>query len=114
MRIDERTKNGVTIIDAHGKITLGEGSTELKDMVCGLLSVGKNHILLNLADIAYIDSSGIVAMCSCLTLVSNCNSGAFKLVNLTKKAKELLAITKLLTVFDIYDDEAKAIASFDK
>jgi len=111
MTIDTRTANGVTILDIHGKITIGEGSAEIRNKVRDLLQAGRKQILLNMGDVSYVDSSGIGELVSSFTTVTN-QGGDLKLLNLTKKLRELLAITKLLTVFDSYDDEAKALASF--
>lgn len=111
MTIETRTAGSVTILDIHGKITIGEGSAEVRNTVRDLLQSGKKDILLNLGDVSYVDSSGIGELVSSFTTVSN-QGGQLKLLNLTKKLKELLAITKLLTVFDSYDDEKTALASF--
>ena len=112
MKIEEREVNDVTILDVHGKITIGEGSIEIRNKVRDLLQSGKKTILLNLGDVSYVDSSGIGELVSCFTTVTN-QGGQLKLLNLTKKLKELLAITKLLTVFDSYNDEGRALASFE-
>jgi len=111
MRIETRTVNDVTILDIHGKITIGEGSAEIRNRVRDLLQAGRKKILLNLGDVSYVDSSGIGELVSSFTTVTN-QGGQLKLLSLTKKLRELLAITKLLTVFDTYDDEGKAVASF--
>jgi anti-sigma B factor antagonist len=111
MRIDTRTNGNVTVLDIHGKITIGEGSVEMRNKIRELLGAGKKDILLNLGDVSYVDSSGIGELVSCYTTVTN-QGGRLKLLNLTKKMHELLAITKLLTVFDAYDDERKAITSY--
>ncbi|HUG43336.1 MAG TPA: STAS domain-containing protein [Acidobacteriota bacterium] len=111
MTIDTRTSNGVTILDIHGKITIGEGSAEIRNKVRDLLQAGRKHILLNLGDVSYVDSSGIGELVSSYTTVTN-QGGDLKLLNLTRKLRELLAITKLLTVFDSFDDEKEAIESF--
>ena len=111
MTIEPRTANGVTILDIHGKITIGEGSAEVRNTVRELLQAGKKSILLNMGDVSYVDSSGIGELVSSFTTVTN-QGGQLKLLNLTKKLRELLAITKLLTVFDTFDDEAEAIASY--
>ena len=111
MTIETRTANGVTILDIHGKITIGEGSAEVRNAVRELLQAGKKNILLNMGDVSYVDSSGIGELVSSFTTVTN-QGGQLKLLSLTKKLRELLAITKLLTVFDSFDDEAGAIASF--
>ncbi len=111
MRIDTRTANGVTILDVHGKITIGEGSAEIRNRVRDLLQSGRKSILLNLSDVSYVDSSGIGELVSCYTTVAN-QGGRLKLLGLTRKVQELLAITKLLTVFESYEDEKKALASY--
>jgi len=111
MTIETRSAKGVTILDIHGKITIGEGSAEVRNTVRELLQAGKMKILLNLGDVSYVDSSGIGELVSSFTTVTN-QGGQLKLLNLTKKLKELLAITKLLTVFDSYDAEETALESF--
>lgn len=111
MRIETRTVGDVTILDLHGKITIGESSIELRQHVRDLLQAGRKKILLNLGDVSYVDSSGIGELVSAYTTLTNAG-GQLKLLNLTKKLRELLAITKLLTVFETFDDEAKAVASF--
>ncbi len=113
MKTTSRQVNGVTIVDLSGRITLGEGSVVLRDMVRDLLGKGNKHILLNLADVSYIDSSGIGELVSAYTHVRR-EGGELKLLNLTKKVHDLLQITKLYTVFDIKDDEAQAVAAFAK
>ena len=99
------------MVDLSGKITLGEGSALLRKTVRGLLDDKRTKIVLNLADVDYIDSSGIGELVSAFT-TSKGRGGELKLLHLTKKAHDLLQLTKLYTVFDIYDDEASAIASF--
>ena len=112
MKTSTRQANGITIVDCSGRITLGEGSVILKDVVRELLSRGQKHILLNLGNVNYIDSSGIGELVSAFTTVRNEN-GDLKLLNLTKRVNDLLQITKLSTVFDVKDDEAGAIKSFN-
>ena len=111
MTIDTRSVNGVTILEIHGKVTIGEGSREIRKEIRELLDGGNKDILLNLGDVSYVDSSGIGELVSSYTTVTN-QGGQFKLLHLTKKIRELLAITKLLTVFDCYDDEETAVGSF--
>jgi anti-sigma B factor antagonist len=113
MKVSSRQVDGVTILDLSGRITLGEGSVQLRDAVRELLAKGQKHILLNLGDVNYIDSSGIGELVSAYTTARN-QSGELKLLNLTKKVHDLLQITKLYTVFDVKDDEASAIVSFSK
>lgn len=110
MTIETRTVKDVTILDIHGKITIGEGSAEIRKRVRDLLGAGHKKLLLNLGDVSYVDSSGIGELVSSFTTVTN-QGGDLKLLNLTRKLRELLAITKLLTVFDVFDDEDKAVAS---
>ena len=111
MKSSTRQVNGVTIVDLSGRITLGEGSVLLRDMVRDLVTKGQRKILLNLGDVTYIDSSGIGELVSAFTTVRN-QGGDLKLLNLTKKVHDLLQITKLYTVFDVKDDEATAVAAF--
>lgn len=111
LKISTRHVGGITVLDLSGKITLGEGSVQIRDAVRDVLATGSNRILLNLADVNYIDSSGIGELVSALTAVKNAG-GEMKLLNLTKKVKDLLQITKLYTVFDVKDDEAEAVAAF--
>jgi len=111
MKVSTRQVDGVTILDLSGRITLGEGSVTIRDAVRDLLAKGQSKILLNLADISYIDSSGIGELVSGFTTVTN-QGGRLKLVGLTKRVKDLLQITKLYTVFEVYDDEAEAVRSF--
>ena len=113
MKVNTRQVDGVTILDLSGRITLGEGSVQLRDAIRDLLAKGSKLILLNLADVNYIDSSGIGELVSAYTTVRN-QGGELKLLNLTKKVHDLLQITKLYTVFDVKDDEASAIASFTR
>jgi anti-sigma B factor antagonist len=111
MKIETRTVGDVHILDISGKITLGEGTMAVRNTVRDVLKNGGKKIILNLADVNYIDSSGIGELVSSYTTVTN-QGGKLKLLNLTKKIQELLAITKLLTVFSVYDSEQQAISSF--
>ena len=111
MTATTRRVEGVNIIDLSGRITIGEGTVVLRDAVRNLLQRNEKRILLNLADVSYIDSSGIGELVSSFTTVGN-QGGRLKLLSLTKKVHDLLSITKLLTVFEVFDDEAKAIQSF--
>jgi anti-sigma B factor antagonist len=111
LNLKQREAGDVTILDLSGKITIGEGSVQLRDAVKGLLESGKTKILLNLGDVSYVDSSGIGELVSSYTTVNKA-SGQLKLLNLTKKIQDLLAITKLLTVFEIHEDEGAALASY--
>jgi anti-sigma B factor antagonist len=109
--ISERQAGDVTILDLAGKVTIGEGSVALRSAIRRLLGEGKNKILLNLGGVGYIDSSGIGELVSSFTAV-NKEGGVLKLLNLTQKIQDLLAITKLLTVFDVFESEAEALSSY--
>jgi anti-sigma B factor antagonist len=111
LNISERQVGDVTLLDMSGKITIGEGSVALRTAIRRLLEEGKKKILLNLAGVGYIDSSGIGELVSSYTAINNA-SGQLKLLSLTQKLQDLLAITKLLTVFDTYDSEEEALSSF--
>ncbi|WP_158786815.1 STAS domain-containing protein [Granulicella sp. L46] len=111
MKFTTREVGGVTIVDLSGKITLGEGGLTLREEVHKLLAEGKKKIVLNLAEVNYIDSSGLGELVSAYTGVKNAG-GELKLLNLTSKVRDLLVITKLVTVFDVKDDEAAAVSSF--
>ena len=113
MKATLRQVDSITVVDMSGRITLGEGCTQLRELIREQLGKGHKNLLLNLADVTYIDSSGIGELVSGFTRVSN-DGGQLKLLNLTKKVHDLLQITKLYTVFDVHDDEAKAITSFEK
>jgi anti-sigma B factor antagonist len=111
MKLKTRDVSGATIVDLSGKITLGEGGVTLREEVRKLLAEGKKKIVLNLAEVNYIDSSGLGELVSAYTAVKNAG-GELKLLNLTSKVRDLLVITKLVTVFDVKDDEASAVSSF--
>ena len=111
LNIRERQSGDVTVLDMDGRITIGEGSVALRSATRRLLEEGKNKILLNLAGVGYIDSSGIGELVSSYTAI-NKEGGQLKLLSLTQKLRDLLTITKLLTVFDAYEDESEALSSF--
>jgi anti-sigma B factor antagonist len=111
MKIVERQVGDVIVLDLHGKILIGEGDDALRDAVIKLVDAGKKKILLNLADVPYVDSAGLGEIVRCYTTVSR-KGGKLKLINLTKKIQDLLSITKLLTVFETYDSEADGVKSF--
>jgi anti-sigma B factor antagonist len=111
MQIDERTIGDVVVLDIKGRVQLGEGDEMLKDKVNSLLNQGRKKIVLNLAEVPYIDSAGLGEVVRTFTTVSR-QGGSLKLLNLTKRITDLLAITKLLTVFDTYDSEQEAVQSF--
>ena len=111
LSINERQAGDVTVLDMSGRITIGEGSVALRTAIRRLLEEDKKKILLNLGGVGYIDSSGIGELVSSFTAI-NKEQGQLKLLKLTQKLRDLLAITKLLTVFDVYDDEAEALSSY--
>lgn len=111
MQIDERKVGDVTILDIKGKLTLGDGDELLRNKINSLLSTGAKKLVLNLGDVPYIDSAGLGEVVRTYTTV-NRQGGALKLLNLTKRIQDLLAITKLLTVFETFDTEAEAVKSF--
>ena len=111
VKLTSRQVGDVTIIDAAGRITLGEAASAFRDTIRDYASKGNKKLLLNLSDVSYIDSSGIGELVSGFTTVTN-SGGSLKLLNLNKRVKDLLQITKLYTVFDVHEDEAAAIRSF--
>ena len=111
VKLTTRQVGDVTVIDAAGRITLGEGASTFRDTVRDLAASGHKKMLLNLAEVSYIDSSGIGELVSAFTTVSN-QGGALKLLSLTKRVQDLLQITKLYTVFEVFEDEASAVRTF--
>ena len=111
VKLTTRQVGDVTVIDATGRITLGEGASHFRDTIRDLATKGDKHLLVNLSDCSYIDSSGIGEMVSGFTTVTN-HGGQMKLLGLSKRVKDLLQITKLYTVFEVFDDETKAVRSF--
>jgi anti-sigma B factor antagonist len=110
LNVKTRKVDGALIVDMSGRLTIGEPVLLLRETLRNHINDGARQIILNLGDVSYIDSSGLGELVSAYTTVRN-KQGDVKLLNLTSKAKDLLQMTKLLTVFDTYDDEAKAIAS---
>lgn len=102
---------GVPVLDLKGRITMGEGSVQIRDAIRDLVGKGQKSILLNLGDVNYIDSSGLGELVAAYTTARN-HGAELKLLNLSKKVHDLLQLTKLYTVFDVYDDETIAIAAF--
>ena len=111
VKLNTRQVGDVSVVDVAGRITLGEGSSALRDLLREMVGKGEKKILLNLGDVSYIDSSGIGELVSGFTTVTN-SGGQLKLLNLNKRVKDLLQITKLYTVFEVFDDEAAAVSSF--
>ena len=111
MEIQERTLQDVVVLDLKGKLTIGEGDELLKERISNLIQQGHRKLLLNLEGVPYVDSAGLGEIVRTYTTVSR-QGGKLKLVNLTKRITDLLAITKLLTVFETYESEAEAVTSF--
>ena len=111
VKLNTRQVGDVSVVDVAGRITLGEGSSALRDALRQMVGKGQKKILLNLGEVSYIDSSGIGEMVSSFTTVTN-HGGQLKLLGLNKRVKDLLQITKLYTVFEVFDDEASAVRSF--
>ena len=112
MQISERTVGDVVIVDLSGKVTLGDGGdVVLKDKIQSLLQQGQKKVLLNLSDVTYVDSAGLGQIVQSYATVMR-SGGSLKLLNVTKRIKDLLSITKLLTVFECHDSEAEAVTSF--
>ena len=111
MKIEERNVSGITVLDLKGKMLIGEGDELLREKINGLVEDGKSKILLNLAEVPYVDSAGLGEIVRCYTTVSR-KEGVLKLLSLTKRLHDLLSITKLLTVFETYDSEEEAVKSY--
>jgi anti-sigma B factor antagonist len=111
LKIHRREMHGVVILDLAGRITTGEPSVTVRDAVREEIDKGLKNILLNMGDITYIDSAGLGELIAAYTTIKN-RGGQLKLLNLTKRLHELMQITKLSTVFDVYEDEAKALEGF--
>jgi anti-sigma B factor antagonist len=111
-KLNIREVSHVTIVDVHGRIVLGDEIGTLRDAVHDLIAKEKKKIVLNLAEVDYIDSSGVGELVGCYTTVRNAG-GELKLLNLTQKVHDILNVTKLYTVFDVKDDEFTAVKSFD-
>ena len=109
--LKERQAGDVTILDLSGEVRIGEGSVALRDSIRKLADAGKNKVLLNLAGVKYMDSSGVGELIANYTTIRR-QGGQLKLLNLTDRIQNILVITKLLTVFDAYDNEAEALKSF--
>lgn len=111
MKIEKRAKSDVVILDLKGKILIGDGIDELRAEINQLLNEKKIKILLNFQEVPYLDSTGLGEVVRSYTSVKNAG-GSIKIVYLTNKVRDLLSVTKLITVFETFEDEAKAIASF--
>ena len=111
MTIEQRTIGSVVVLDLNGKLVLGEGSGTLKDKVQSVIFQGQKLVLLNLANVSYMDSAGLGELIAAHTTVTR-QGGTIKVANLTKRVSDLLSIAKVLTVFDVYESEAEALSSF--
>lgn len=111
MKIYQRSEGNVVILELEGRITIGEGDVQVREAIMGLLQVGQKNILVNMARVSYMDSSGVGELLSCLTQASEAD-GFFKLLNISTKIKNLLHIAQILSVFEYFNDEATALASF--
>lgn len=111
VKLTTRQVGDVTVIDAVGRITLGEGASAFRDLIRDLAAKGEKKIILNLSEVSYIDSSGIGELVSGFTTVTN-HGGQLKLVGLSKRVKDLLQVTKLYTVFEAFEEEADAVRTF--
>jgi len=111
MKSKIRDVGDVRVLDLEGKITIGGGDVELRQLVEQSLENGKNKVLLNLAAVSHVDSSGIGEMVGCYTTVAR-RGGSMKLLNLTQKIQDILTVTQLITVFDVYDNESEALSSY--
>ena len=111
MQITERSNNGVTVLDLNGKILLGEGDDVVRGKVRGVIAAGGRKLLLNLADVPYVDSAGLGELVRCHTRMVQAG-GSVKLLNLTARLQDLLQITKLVTVFETFESEDSAVGSF--
>ena len=112
MEIEQRPSGDVVILDLKGKLTIGSGDELLKDKIHSLMQQGYRKLLLNLAEVPYVDSAGLGAIVSGYTTVSR-EGGSLRLLGLTSRIQDLLSITKLLTIFDTYESESEAVASFN-
>ena len=113
MQIEQRALGDVVVLDLKGRVTLGEGDELLKDKVNSLINQGQKKVVLNLAEVPYIDSAGLGDIVRTYTTVSR-QGGSLKLLNLTKRITDLLSITKLLTVFETFESENDAVRSFSQ
>ena len=115
MKIYQRSVEGsdVVILDLEGRITIGEGDVMMREAIMGLLEHGYNKLLVNMARVSYMDSSGVGELLSCLSQVNE-RGGTFKLLNISTKIKDLLQIAQILAVFEYFNDEQKAIESFSE
>ena len=113
LKLTKRTVDGILAIECNGRIVFGDESSLLREEVKGAIANGQKRIVLNLGEVNYIDSGGLGTLVALRTTAQNAG-GTIKLTNLTKRVGDLLQVTKLLTVFDVYNSEAEAVDSFRK
>jgi anti-sigma B factor antagonist len=111
MKIEKRVRDGVTILDIEGKITIGKGDVALRDAVHETLAGGARKLLIDLSKVTMIDSSGVGELVSAFTTATN-RGGKLKLLKLPPKVNDILQVTQLITVFEVFDEENEAVASF--
>ena len=111
MKLTSRQVGGITVVDLTGRLTLGDDTAAFRETIKAIAAKGNKHIVLNLADVTYIDSAGIGELVGAYTSMRN-QGGDLKLLNLTKRVHDLLQITKLYTVFEVLEDETQAVAAF--
>lgn len=111
LKLNTREVKGIVIVDLSGRLTMGESVAAIRDEIHDQAAQGVRKVLLNLADVTYIDSAGLGELTAAFTSMKN-RDGQLKLLNLTKRVHDLMQITKLYTVFDVFDDEKTALASF--
>lgn len=111
MKVSVRESGSVSIIDLKGKITIGSGDIQLRDTITELVNAGKRQILVDMKEVTAIDSSGIGELVGCYTTLAN-KGGKLKLLHLPPKIQDVLTVTQLITVFDVFEDEGEAIRSF--
>ncbi|CAM2064792.1 Anti-sigma factor antagonist [Sulfidibacter corallicola] len=112
MKIYHRSVDDITILDLEGQITIGEGDVQLREAIHKLVEIGQKRILLNMARVTYMDSSGVGELMACLQHIQE-HEGQFKLLNISKKIKNLLFIAQILSIFEYFNDEELAVASFN-
>jgi anti-sigma B factor antagonist len=111
LQINQREKEEIVILDVDGRLVVGEECSQIREHIQALAAAGRNRVILNLQEVDYIDSTGLGALVICFTTLKKAG-GALKLLNLTKRNIELLVLTKLTTVFEIFNDEQDAVNSF--
>ncbi|HVP48389.1 MAG TPA: STAS domain-containing protein [Bryobacteraceae bacterium] len=111
LEIKEREREGITILDLSGRLTVGDEASKFRDRMSKLIAAGRHSIILNMGQVDYVDSTGLGAMVMCYTTL-NRDGGKIKLLNLTRRSIELLVMTKLTTIFEVFNDEQNAINSF--